>query len=695
MRQGNRICFVYVFLSLLFLAIGFPQNVSARLILVEGDFNYPPYEYLDNGIPSGFNIDIMRAVAQAESLNIKINLRSWNDVVEDLEKGHCDVVSGMFFSPERAEIFDFSMPHKVVSHSIFVRDNSHITSLDDLTYKEIIVQRGDIMHEYALKHFPEARIIPVPSQDDALRLLDDGEYDAALLSKLQSLFQAEKEGLSHVVAVGPGFAFEEYCFAVRKGNTKLLGKLNEGLTLIKKSGEYDRIFKKWFGVHERKGVYRELVHYAVLFLTPLLFFLAFFMLWTWLLRSRVKKKTQELTTELSERHKAEQELKKVQSYLTSVIDSMPSILIGVDVNCVVTHWNREAEETLGVSRQDVIGLSLDLAAPHLACEMERVREALETGRQQKDPKLRRFEGNRSRYEDFTIYPLVDNGITGAVIRIDDITERMNLEQMIMQSEKMMSIGGLAAGMAHEINNPLAVIVGNAQNIKRRTSGEIAQNMAVAEQCGISIESLQQYIDERGIKRMLEGIISSSNRAAKIVVNMLSFSRKSDKILGEVNIAELLDRTLDLASNDYDLKKEYDFKQIEVVREYDQELPPVCCEANEIQQVFLNLFRNGSEAMQDKAYGAGGPRFTLRIKRAADMIRIEIEDNGPGMNEETRKRIFEPFYTTKEVGEGTGLGLSVSYYIITDHHKGSLKVDSMLDHWTRFTIKLPVSGHCEF
>lgn len=110
---------------------------------------------------------------------------------------------------------------------------------------------------------------------------------------------------------------------------------------------------------------------------------------------------------------------------------------------------------------------------------------------------------------------------------------------------------------------------------------------------------------------------------------------------------------------------------------------------------MNLFRNGAEAMQDKVYDTGGPRLILRVKRVVDMVCIEIEDNGPGMSEEVRKRIFEPFYTTKEVGEGTGLGLSVSYYIISDHHKGSLKVDSMMGQWTRFTIKLPVAGHCEF
>lgn len=420
----------------------------------------------------------------------------------------------------------------------------------------------------------------------------------------------------------------------------------------------------------------------------------FFILWTWLLRNRVRSKTRELTAELLERQRTEKELQRVQNYLTDVIDFMPSILIGVDMNCNVTQWNREAELVLGGRLENVLGLPLDLVAPHLSCEMDLVREALESGEKQRDPRLKTYTNSLVRYEDVTIYPLGIDDVEGAVIRIDDITEQVNLQQMMMQSEKMMSIGGLAAGMAHEINNPLAVMIGQAQNIKRRTSAGISKNIGVAEECGTSVEAVQKYIEERGIKRMLDSIIKSGNRAAKIVVNMLSFSRSSDKVLGEHDISELLDSTLDLASSDYDLKKEYDFKQIEVIREYDPDVPKICCEGNEIQQVFLNLFRNGAEAMSEKLYSVGGPRFILRVKRAGDLVRIEIEDNGTGMNEETRKRIFEPFYTTKDVGQGTGLGLSVSYFIITDHHKGTLEVDSMIGHWTRFIIKMPVFGHCE-
>ncbi len=695
MSSDSRVKVVFLIFSTLLSLLWSTKPVNALTVFAEGDFNYPPYEFLDNGIPSGFNIDIFRAVAEAEGLEIRINLKGWADVLSDLKEGKCDVLLGMFFSKKRAKDFDFSVPHNVISHSIFVRKSSSISSRHELSNKEIIVQNGDIMHEYAKKHYPEAKIIPVVSQEDALRLLSSGKHDAALLGKLQNLFIADRAGLKNVTTVDSAFAFGDYCFAVKKGNSKLLAQLNEGLSLIKRSGQYDKIYAKWFDTYERKSVYREVINYAVLILVPLLSFLAFFILLTWLLRNRVKKKTQELTAELYERQKAEHELRLLQSYLANVINSMPSVLIGVDKNCNITQWNREAEKVTGVSHEDVLGLPLDLAAPHLSYELSKVKKALETGEMQIDPKLKRYVGNETRYEDVTIYPLVEEKVEGAVIRIDDITERMNLEYMIMQSEKMVSIGGLAAGMAHEINNPLAVVIGHAQNIKRRTSPKLQKNTVAAQNCGTSMDALDKYFTDRGIYRMLDSIIDSGNRAAKIVVNMLSFSRKSDKILAEHSIPQILDQTIELASSDYNLKKEYDFKQIEIVREYESDVPPVFCEGNEIQQVFLNLFRNGAEAMSEKVYQTGGPRFLLRVNRSGDMVIIEIEDNGPGMKEETRKRIFEPFYTTKDVGFGTGLGLSVSYFIITDQHKGILEVDSMLGHWTRFTIKLPIKSISNF
>jgi len=147
--------------------------------------------------------------------------------------------------------------------------------------------------------------------------------------------------------------------------------------------------------------------------------------------------------------------------------------------------------------------------------------------------------------------------------------------------------------------------------------------------------------------------------------------------------------VELAGQDYDLKKKFDFRQIRVVREFEPGLPKVACRATEMTQVFLNLLRNAAQAIKDAAVEGVVPEIRLRAAREGEMLRIEVADNGPGMDEATRKRVFEPFYTTKPVGIGTGLGLSVSYFIVTDNHGGQFSVESSPGKGARFIIRLPL------
>lgn len=388
----------------------------------------------------------------------------------------------------------------------------------------------------------------------------------------------------------------------------------------------------------------------------------------------------------------EKKMRELRNYLSNIINSMPSMLIGVDLEGKISQWNKKAELETGLTRKKVLGHPLPEILPDLTDEMELVRLAIKTGQEQIESQKSSHRDGIARHEDITIYPLISDGIEGAVIRIDDVTDRVSMEQMMVQSEKMISLGGLAAGMAHEINNPLAAILGQNHNLKRRLVEQLPINISVAEECSISLDAMQEYMEKRDIPRLLLSIEESGNRAATIVKNMLSFSRKSEKRIGAYNLAGLMDQTIELASNDYDLKKEYDFRKIVIIRDYDPELPKVLCEGNEIQQVFLNLLKNGAEAMAEKEYqNDEEPQFIIRVFKDGKFAVVKIEDNGPGATEESRLRMFEPFFTTKEVGKGTGLGLSVSYFIITDQHSGNMKVESAPGEWTRFTITLPISG----
>jgi PAS domain S-box-containing protein len=370
---------------------------------------------------------------------------------------------------------------------------------------------------------------------------------------------------------------------------------------------------------------------------------------------------------------------------------MPSILIGVDNKTRITHWNLRARKITRISQEVAKGQSLEKIFPQLENGTEYVQKAIESQQVYHHSRSTRQNKDRIVYEDITIYPLVTNGVDGAVIRIDDATERVQMEEMMAETEKMLSVGGLAAGIAHEINNPLAGMMQSAIVMKSRLeSTNMPANLQVAEELGIKMENIRAFMDKRDIFRMIDAINDAGSRAAEIVNTMLSFARKSDA--GDISFHypnKLMDEILELAATDYDLKKKYDFKSIEIIKQYDEKLPMLPCEGARIQQVLLNILRNGAQAMHTAK--TKFPRFIIRIYKAdeSNMVCMEIEDNGPGMDEETRSKVFDPFFTTKPVGIGTGLGLSVSYFIITRNHKGKMDVISEPGNGATFIIKLPV------
>lgn len=387
--------------------------------------------------------------------------------------------------------------------------------------------------------------------------------------------------------------------------------------------------------------------------------------------------------------RATADLNRERNYVQNIINSMPSVVVGVDLEGHITHWNMGAEDLTGVKPNEAHGKRLSAIFPLLADAMEKVQTAIQTRMPQSDSKVLHVQDGQTCFSDVTVYPLVANGVEGAVIRMDDVTDRVRIEDMMVQSEKMLSVGGLAAGMAHEINNPLAGILQNVQVLRNRLAGNISKNIDTAIECGIEFEALERYMQKRGLPPMIDAVIESGTRAVRIVDNMLSFSRRSGSSLKRHSLPELLDKTVELASNDYDLKKKYDFRQIEIRREYEKGLPQITCEGSQLQQVFLNILKNGAQAMASHIPSGKPPLLTLRIRRNRGHLDIEIEDNGPGMDDATRKRAFEPFFTTKRVGVGTGLGLSVSYFIITENHNGSMTVDSKPGKGARFTITLPL------
>ena len=411
-----------------------------------------------------------------------------------------------------------------------------------------------------------------------------------------------------------------------------------------------------------------------------------------IMRDSIKKTFGELNREVLERKQAEDELRHLQNYLTNIIDSMPSVLVGVDAAGRVTQWNKTAEQATGIVAALAQGESFSHVFPQMAPDMSKIVESIRTREPMHEQKKIQSAQKGTFYQDVTIYPLIANGVEGAVIRIDDVSEKVRMEEMMIQSEKMLSVGGLAAGMAHEINNPLAGMMQTANVMANRLGGEpdLPANIRAAEDAGTSMPAIIAFMESRGVLRMLETINDSGRRVADIVNNMLSFARKSDAQSSSQDLIELMDKTIELAATDYDLKKHYDFKQINITKEYEEGIPAIPCEGAKIQQVLLNILRNGAQSMQDDTSTDKKPCFIIRIRhdKKDNMISIEVEDNGPGISPSIRKRIFEPFFTTKPAGVGTGLGLSVSYFIVTENHGGEMFVESEPGISTRFIVKLP-------
>ena len=395
--------------------------------------------------------------------------------------------------------------------------------------------------------------------------------------------------------------------------------------------------------------------------------------------------------DITERKKALEQVKQLRNYLSNINDSMPSVLVGVDARLRVTQWNKQAESATGIAHEKALAKPLTEVYPELVKKVRRINDAISNRQVIRMSKIASLVNGARRFEDVTIFPVVGNGMEGAVIRVDDVTERVRLEEMMIQNEKMLSVGGLAAGMAHEINNPLAGILQNAVVLKNRLTGDLQANHKAAEAAGTTMAAIQTYMQQRNLLTMIENICDSGHRAATIVQNMLSFARKSDRAVSSHDLTVLLEQTLALAQTDYDMKKHYDFKQIEIVREYDPSLPVVPCESSKLQQVLFNILKNGAEAMAEARDNERPSRFILRVKNENQWVRVEIEDNGPGMPEAVRRRIFEPFFTTKPVGKGTGLGLSVSYFIITENHGGEMDAHVVDGGGTRFVIRLPKDG----
>jgi len=385
----------------------------------------------------------------------------------------------------------------------------------------------------------------------------------------------------------------------------------------------------------------------------------------------------QLQDSISELKATQSLLQNTQDYLNSIINSMPSVLIGVAKSGEITHWNSSATFATGILPHEALGKSLDELNQWIPISMKQVESAISNGEPIQFKHQVSNNGDK-RYQDVTIYPLLSATSEGAVIRIDDVSHQVQLENMMVQNSKLVSLGELSANLIHELNNPIAAVTQSTQNLKRRIVASEPSNQDIAAKVGMDWSAYQQYIEKRGLAKLLTAVETAGVRAADIVQNMLNYARTVPCEHRPTDINQLIHRTLDIL--------DLDRKGMEVTLDLDANAPKALINGAEIQQVLINLIQNAEQSFS--ILNQGKIRLTTQVSEQQVIVRVK--DNGAGIAPSMLDKIFEPFYTTKNAGEGTGLGLSISHYIVTEQHSGSLTVCSSLGSGTEFTVILPAS-----
>jgi PAS domain S-box-containing protein len=402
-----------------------------------------------------------------------------------------------------------------------------------------------------------------------------------------------------------------------------------------------------------------------------------------------------LQLEIAERRRAEGEILRLQHLLQAIANSMPSALITLDLDGRVLTWNPAAESLTGISAEAMLGQPCWDRWPDMLAYrdlIELVMETREAVRRNRDPLKM---GDRTYYRDIEVFPLISNGVTGVVLRIADVSRRVHFETLALQTAKMVSVGRLATGLAHELNNPLGAILQGLQMLGLMLDSEHDSSRARMEAAGVDPEAHSRYVSARTIPVYLEEMRMAGERAAQIVSDLLEFSQKSEFEMQAHDLNALLRTTLDLAAADYDLRRQYDFREIELIWDLAPDLPQVVCNAPQIQQVILNLVQNAGYAMAvapaPPETAVRRPRLVLRTRRDDQMVRLSIADSGPGIDPVVRERLFEPFLTTRGVGEGSGLGLWLCWSIVVEQHQGRIWLEQSDVDGACFVVELPIAG----
>jgi two-component system sensor histidine kinase EvgS len=622
---------------------------ASPIIRVRGNDNFSPYEFVDAaGRPDGFNIDLIKAVASKTGLTLDLRLERWADARRALEEGQIDALTGVLYSPERDRLFDFSVPNIVVSYAVFVHEETPIHSPQDARGRQVLVVKGVYAHDWLLRNDFTDRIVTVDDPVEALHLLADGRYDCAVLVRLHGLDLIREQGITNVKTVGPPVLTQKMGFAVRAGHADLLARLNEGLNLLQRSGEFDDIYRRWFSVYEERALRDRILSAAKLIIAPLVMLLVVGALWIRALKRSVARKTAAL------RHN--------RQTLAQILEHLPIPTLVADRTGEITHWNRECAMLTGIRATDAIGATppATARAGHYSVLLALLTEHCGIGDQAASIRRRPqacdagetffgsevfvpWLGEDGKWLFGTIAPFEDGRghRMGTIEAWQDLTDRKALERQLVQAQKMEAMGTMAGSVAHDFASYLQAIGGyaSAARLEKSLSASVRSN--------------------------LEGIQATIAKARELIRQIMLFSRQDLVAPSPVSIRPVIERTLILVRATAPENILFE-SQIEARAR-------IMADETQVSQVLLNLCTNAVQAMAV----AGGkltvraedvelqdePGFNGKERVSGRYLRLTVADTGGGIPPDQTEKIFEPFYSRRRDEGGTGMGLAIVHSIV--------------------------------
>ncbi len=608
------------------------------------DQSSPPLRYIDSRSNQyrGLIVDYIRAL----SIEIKHDIafepvEVWNDTFDSLKSNEKDFFD-MIPSDERAKQFAFTDPiytlHGVMLKPITDKD---VKRVHDLIGKKVAIPSGDYAIEFINSKVSGVTIIETDNMENAMKLLRAGNVDVAVGDEPVVVYLLNDLDMKDTFETSEPMYKELTSLAVRKSETTLLSILNKGIFSLKKKRVMQDLQQKWFGISESFSNQDNsgklgLVSFGFICLVSVLVYVAYS--WNAALKIEVDKRTEEL-------YLSRQKLKVI-------IDGMTHLMVVIDENGCIVNVNKAFCEYIQCNRASLYGKPLKGQGELF--DHENVVRLMDVTfskllQQREDMK---FKG---RHYAVSTFPLTDKKMSGNNILVvfDDVTRLKVSEQRMLQDNKMQAMGVLAAGVAHEIRNPLGLIGHYSYLIKSNKSFDMSRQ-----------------------EKAITGIENAVERASTIIDNLLNFSRLTNDDVREVNISNAVESIIELE------KKALRSSNIEVYLKCSENL--VCRIAQEpLKHILMNLISNAIDAIPAKG------RIDIECVYNNNTLSINVADTGVGIPVERLDEIFTPFYTTKHPGQGTGLGLYIVYNEVTKCG-GSISVDSELNLGTTFSIELPVS-----